>query len=365
MKKNLIILVVFFTTLFSQNIEVKEQQLNNLRNQIDQTQKNLEQTKKRKSKAQKNRKSFKNKINSNQKKIEEMRSSEEESKKSISETNEALMQIEHRITNIEELCFKEFQKLMILETQKKQRMDRRTDCTILAELIHQTIDKYEEELDNRYSLTKKKKRHEKAWKDAQWTRIVTAKKNRKYKRKMSDLDSQIKKLSKQEKEFRNEKKQLEQNSRELAELIANLKLNQEEDTDFSYKFSSTKLDWPIKGKILRGYGKHKNSNYNVSIVNNGINIEAPIGAEVKAVDSGVVAFAERYGNSGKLIIIDHQNGFHSLYAHNSRLLVSKGNKIKKNQKIALAGNSGSVEVSQLHFEIRKRGKPVDPKLYLK
>jgi septal ring factor EnvC (AmiA/AmiB activator) len=364
---NKIIIYVFLvaTTLFAQNIELKEKQLNNLKSQINQTQKNLEKTKKQKSKAQSNKKQYKSKISTNEKKIDEMRSSELKSKKQLAQTNDKILAADFKIANIEELCFREFQKLMILETQKKQRMDHRTDCTVLAELIHLTIDKYKEEVNNRYSLSKQKKRHEKAWKDAQWTRIVTAKKNRKYKRKMTDLDNQIKKLSKREKEYRNEKKQLEQNSRELAELIANLKLNQEEDTDFSYKFSSAKLDWPLKGKILRGFGKHKNSNYNVSIVNNGINIEAKAGTEVKAVDSGVVAFAERYGNSGKLIIIDHQNGFHSLYAHNSRLLVSKGNKIKKNQKIALAGDSGSVETAQLHFEIRKRGKPVDPKLYLK
>ncbi|PID28905.1 MAG: hypothetical protein CSB55_02235 [Candidatus Cloacimonadota bacterium] len=364
--KNFFIAVFLLTTLLAgQNIELKEKQLENLKSQIEKTRKNLEKTGKRKLKARKSTKQYKSKINSNEKKIIRIRNSELKSKKQLEKTKDKILATDFKLENIRELCTKEFQKLMILEIQKKQRFNTGIDCTVLAELIHLTIDKYNEETDKKYSLRKEKKRQEKAWKDAQWTRIVTAKKNRKYKKKMSDLNNQIEKLSKLEKQYLKEKKQLEQNSKELADLIANLKLNYTEEFEDAYKFSSEKLDWPLTGKIIRDYGKYSNSNYRISLENNGINIEAQDGQPVKAVDEGIVAFAGRFKAFGKLIIIDHQNGFHSVYAHNSRLLVTKGNKIKKNQKIALAGSSGSAETPQLHFEMRKKGKSVDPKPYLK
>jgi len=116
--------------------------------------------------------------------------------------------------------------------------------------------------------------------------------------------------------------------------------------------------------LTKQYGEQKSDQYRVSLLNNGIDIGLAVGSEIMAVDAGVIAFAEWYNGAGKLIVIDHQNGFHSLYSHNSKLLVSKGDVISRNQIIALSGMTGSAEVPSVHFELRKRGAPVDPMDYL-
>ncbi len=118
--------------------------------------------------------------------------------------------------------------------------------------------------------------------------------------------------------------------------------------------------WPVKGRIIAGFGKRPNGTEN-----DGINLAVPEGTPIKAADDGVVAYAgnelKGYGN---LVLIRHANGFVSAYANASALLVKRGDTIKRGQVIAHAGQTGNVTSPQLHFEIRKGSTPVDPAKYL-
>jgi murein DD-endopeptidase MepM/ murein hydrolase activator NlpD len=116
------------------------------------------------------------------------------------------------------------------------------------------------------------------------------------------------------------------------------------------------FQWPIQGKILSTFGPKANG-----LHNDGINIAAEMGAPVKASQSGVVAYAgnelKGYGN---LLLIRHDNGWVTAYAHNSKLLVSRGDTVMRGQTIAHAGNTGSVVTPQVHFEVRQGAKAIDP-----
>ncbi len=118
--------------------------------------------------------------------------------------------------------------------------------------------------------------------------------------------------------------------------------------------------WPVKGRIIAGFGPRPNG-----APNDGINLAVPEGTPIKAADDGVVAYAgnelKGYGN---LVLIRHTNGFVSAYANASELMVKRGDTIKRGQVIAHAGQTGNVTSPQLHFEIRKGSTPVDPTKYL-
>lgn len=118
--------------------------------------------------------------------------------------------------------------------------------------------------------------------------------------------------------------------------------------------------WPVRGKILSSYGAKDGG-----LHNDGINIEARRGEPVKAADAGVVVYAsdglKGYGN---LVLIRHADGWVTAYAHNDRLLVKKGDSVKRGDVIAWAGVTGGVSEPQLHFEIRKGTRAVDPVQYL-
>ncbi|ABS64640.1 peptidase M23B [Parvibaculum lavamentivorans DS-1] len=116
------------------------------------------------------------------------------------------------------------------------------------------------------------------------------------------------------------------------------------------------FEWPVQGKILSSFGPKANG-----LHNDGVNIAAETGAPVKASQSGVVAYAgnelKGYGN---LLLVRHENDWITAYAHNSKLLVQRGDKVVRGQTISLAGNSGSVVTPQVHFEVRKGSKALDP-----
>jgi septal ring factor EnvC (AmiA/AmiB activator) len=89
-------------------------------------------------------------------------------------------------------------------------------------------------------------------------------------------------------------------------------------------------------------------------------IEAPAGTEVKAISTGKVIFADWFKNLGLLIIIEHGNGYMSLYGHNQSLNKKQGDWVLPGEPVALVGDSGGQTSSGLYFEIRHRGKPVNP-----
>jgi murein DD-endopeptidase MepM/ murein hydrolase activator NlpD len=114
--------------------------------------------------------------------------------------------------------------------------------------------------------------------------------------------------------------------------------------------------WPVTGRIVSSYGSKGAGRYN-----DGINIAAPEGTVVRAAASGVVAYA---GNElrgfGRTLLIKHPGGWVTAYAHNSQLLVQRGEKVRRGQAIARVGLSGGVDQAQLHFEIRQGRNAVDP-----
>ena len=118
--------------------------------------------------------------------------------------------------------------------------------------------------------------------------------------------------------------------------------------------------WPVRGKVIAEFGPQPSGG-----TIEGIKISVPQGTPVRASESGVVAYAgselKPYGN---LVLIRHEGGYVTAYAHNSDLTVKNGETIKRGQIIAHAGQTGSVSQPQVHFEIRKNKKAVDPTEYL-
>ena len=125
--------------------------------------------------------------------------------------------------------------------------------------------------------------------------------------------------------------------------------------------SSSKFSWPVRGKILSGYGPK-----NGGLVNDGINISAPLGTVVKAAENGVVAYAgNEVKGMGNLIIIQHSDGWMTVYAHLDSMSVRRGARVNVGQAIGKIGKTGKVDKPQLHFEIRKGTKSYNPTNYLK
>jgi septal ring factor EnvC (AmiA/AmiB activator) len=120
------------------------------------------------------------------------------------------------------------------------------------------------------------------------------------------------------------------------------------------------LEFPTRGKVVAGFGRAAHPEFTSEIFRKGIEIEAPYGEEIRAVESGKIIFADRFSGYGKMMIIDHGQRYYTIYAHLADLLKHKGDSVQKGEPVALVGDSDSLQGTRLYFEIRKDGRPMDP-----
>ncbi|KJF26410.1 peptidase M23 [Clostridium aceticum] len=116
---------------------------------------------------------------------------------------------------------------------------------------------------------------------------------------------------------------------------------------------------PTRGTLTSGFGTRWGRRHE------GIDIGAPTGTSITAADAGRVSFAGSRGAYGNLVIIDHENGYQTYYAHASRILVKQGDRVFKGQEIAKVGSTGRSTGPHLHFEVRKNGVPINPLQFVK
>lgn len=124
--------------------------------------------------------------------------------------------------------------------------------------------------------------------------------------------------------------------------------------------SGNSFRWPVKGRVISAFGTRPDGGHN-----DGIDVAVPQGTSVKAAENGVVAYSgnelKGYGN---LVLVRHANNWVSAYANNDELLVKRGDKVRRGQIIAKAGATGGVSQPQVHFELRKGSRPVDPTKFM-
>ncbi|WP_271409625.1 murein hydrolase activator EnvC family protein [Pseudomonas sp. Q1-7] len=118
------------------------------------------------------------------------------------------------------------------------------------------------------------------------------------------------------------------------------------------------LPWPVDGRLVARFGSARGSDSRAKW--DGVLIGAAEGSTVRAVHGGRVVFADWLRGAGLLVILDHGNGYLSLYGHNQRLLKSAGDVVNAGDSIATVGNSGGQDTPALYFAIRQQGRPTDP-----
>ncbi len=124
------------------------------------------------------------------------------------------------------------------------------------------------------------------------------------------------------------------------------------------------LPWPAEGNIVTFFGRQKHPTFNTYVQRKGIEIRTPEGSAIHAVMPGTVVYADWLKGYGLVIIIDHANGFFSLYAHASKILTVVGAQVTAGQAIGETGDTGMTGENTLYFELREGADPVDPLQWL-
>ncbi len=126
-----------------------------------------------------------------------------------------------------------------------------------------------------------------------------------------------------------------------------------------------KLPWPItNGVVAKKYGQYEDPEFKTPVFRRGVYIKAQEGAPAKAIYTGKVVYADWFKGYGKVIIINHGGGYHSVYANLNEIYFKAGDIVKRQQPIGEVGQSGTISAPALYFEIRFKGKPLNPNQWL-
>jgi len=151
--------------------------------------------------------------------------------------------------------------------------------------------------------------------------------------------------------------------------VANKKITKKRDVAEGKHYfdrNKKKAIWPVDNySIISGFGSVRHPKYNTKTINNGIDLKVDMGAPVIAVYDGDIIYADKFLGYGNVIMIDHGNGYYTLYAHLDQMNVILNQPVMAGETIGTCGDSGSLSGPILHFEIRKDGKPLNPLNFLK
>ena len=227
----------------------------------------------------------------------------------------------------------------------------------MEEILEEDVSRYDKLLGLKTNITTKKDEEQEGLSKLQEIK-------KKAEKEQKEVFSQQRKKRSILKDIRKEKgkkskliAELENSRTELEKLIAGVKKYP------AREFGAT--IWPVQGEIVSRFGTIIDPELGTKLINEGIDIRAPYGTDVVAVSDGEVAYEGTFLGYGEMILLDHQNGFCSLYAYLSETLVVKEDKVKKGEAIGRVGSTGLVDRPTLHFEIRKNGVAVNPLEWLK
>lgn len=191
----------------------------------------------------------------------------------------------------------------------------------------------------------------------EYSKLLASQQTRK--QNLATINSAIKSKDQQLQKMNKDRADLERVLAAVEQTIANISIPNEYQPFSKLK---GKLAWPLKGKPSNRFGGRRQD---TSLHWQGLAIPAAEGSHVSAIHYGRVVFSDWLRGSGLLIIIDHGDGYMSLYAHNQSLIKQTGDWVSPGEVIATVGNSGGQQQANLYFEIRHNGKPTDPSTWCK
>ena len=373
-------LIIIFMTIYcpceiSAKTESEKIKLDNIKNKIIQKEKRLKEYKKKEGKVIERLNRLEQQLIKENIKVKEINRKISKIKRDIKKSRETINKLNREINEISAVLEKRLialykyhrrSGLRILLSSKTYsdflRQDKLLNEIVSEDygMIKKSLNKIEDRIKQEGKLKKQKTSLEK--KKESYFRNTSKIKSTK-KDKLTLLKDTRKKKELQISAINELKKYAEK----LQDFIDNLPSDQSDFKQLARKFSTMKgkLSFPVKGKIISKFGRTEHPDLSTFTFQKGIEIKAPFGMEIKSIFQGKVIYAGWFKGYGNMIIINHGEHYYSLYAHADKLFKQVEDVVKKNETVALVGDTNALNGSCLYFEIRHRGKPQNPLGWLK
>ena len=407
---NIIIIVLCYGIIFADNnILQREQELWDMQSQIEIQRQNAIEAEQRRLSALQNRQQAQSQLNTVQRRFQELNTTQQNIRRSLDVSLNLINQTENRLAQLQDSVINIMFHLLLSEMSetKLKKMDigdpyrrspiatvptasrrrdgdwkspvrggdwkspirdgdwkspGRGDSYLLGLYVKNLLEENNKLMAEMYSINREKELREQEFTETQNRSRIEQNRLNTITTDIRQIDSQIISFEQQKEAYQKRATELEEAANELQTLLNMLK-NQERRYVENFEFPSG-IETPLHGRVVTQFGTRYNSRYNVSTISNGIDIAAAENSLVRAFSDGEVVFSDVFSGSGRLIIIDHKNGYHTVYGFNNELLVRRGETVSRGQIIARSGRTGSAEEPALHFEIRKSGQPVNPLEYI-
>ena len=197
--------------------------------------------------------------------------------------------------------------------------------------------------------------------------LIAKKKKKELEKERVRKDKLLSSIRTKRKNYEETIKDLEQSSKKLQKMIKALakKKIPASVSGKGFRASKRQLPWPIRGKVIVPFGKYKDPKFNITVFKNGIEIKAAPKDRPRAIAGGNIVYADWFKGYGLLLIINHGGGYHSLYGNLAEIFNKTGDIINKGTVIGKVGKSRILNIPSLYFEIRYKGKPINPMQWLK
>jgi murein DD-endopeptidase MepM/ murein hydrolase activator NlpD len=365
LKTCILFLILFFSIyfIFADDIAERERELSEVQNRIEEQRRRAIETEERRRTAERTKQQTQQQLNVQQRRLQELISTGQNLRSSHDHSRNLLFQTEGRLSSLQYLT-NETMLHLLLADQAHQKLRQSDNDTYLLSLLLQNLIVENQILDiERITLASETEARARAVNEivsqttTERTRIDTISSN------LRDIDTEIQNIERQREEFLKQVEELQNASVALQNLINLLK---EEAQRYQHTFIFTSgVEAPARGRILTHFGPRRHERYNISIHSNGVDISLPENSQVRALSDGEVVFADWFTANGRMIIINHKNGFHSVYSYLNNFLIRHGDIVTKGQVIAESGKATITSVPSLHFEIRRNGVAVNPLDYVR
>ncbi|MGB2287178.1 MAG: murein hydrolase activator EnvC family protein [Porticoccaceae bacterium] len=340
------------------SISTLERQLEDRGKQRNSLQSALKKVELESSKINRNIRRLRTKINKLEKQLTTLDQKEKDLQQNISEQSDA---ISEQITAAHQLGDQEPIKLLLNQEDPQQlaRVLKYYDYFLKARA--DKIQRYKKDIDDltetRAEINRQKLALDQSKKALEADKKTLSNRVKSRKKTLDKLQSSLRTDKKKLSKLQDERNKLEEIIETVKKAAAKLALPSNYESFTSRK---GKLKWPLKGRVAHSFGSKRSGTLRWE----GWLISASAGDAVKTVHHGRVVFSNYLRGFGLLVIVDHGDGYMTLYAHNQELLRETGDWVQSNEVISRAGDTGGLNKPALYFEIRKQGNPADPKVWL-
>ena|GEM_PF-235965 len=358
----IVVLAFFISVAFADERLQRERELSEMQSLIEEQRRSALEAEQRKQSAIQSRQQTQLQLNTAQRRVQELDTAQQNLQRSLDFSSNILNQTESRLSQLQASINHTMLFLLFADQAEEKLKQQDSDAQLLSIYLQKLFEENSRLNAEITTISQERQTREREFTEAQnrsrdeQSRIDTISTD------LQRLETDIETFERQRASYQTRANELERSAMALQNLINSFR-DPASGHQVTYQFPNG-IEPPLNGRIITSFGPRRNERYNISTISNGIDIAVAENTYVRAFSDGEIVFSDVFTGSGRMVIIDHKNGFHTVYGYNNDLLVQKGDMVSKGQVIARSGMTGSATEPSLHFELRRSGQPVNPLEYI-